>query len=222
MKILPVFLLSFPILMALKPADGSQKIILFGDSITEIGVQSGGYIDRMRSLARAKFNQTTAPQLIGSGVGGDKIYDLYLRLEDDVLAHRPQTVVIYIGVNDVWHRKLSGCGTDADKFERFYRAILKKLSAAGIRTVLCTPAAIGEKHLGDNEMDAGLEQFSNIIRRLAGQFDLPLCDLRQLFMENSANHNPENLESGLLTTDGVHLNAAGNQLVAEQLAALVF
>ena len=36
MKILPVFLLSFPILMALKPADGSQKIILFGDSITEI------------------------------------------------------------------------------------------------------------------------------------------------------------------------------------------
>jgi lysophospholipase L1-like esterase len=30
-------------------------------------------------------------------------------------------------------------------------------------------------------------------------------------------HNAENKESGILTTDRVHLNDAGNQLVAEEM-----
>ncbi len=72
----------------------------------------------------------------GAGIGGNKVYDLYLRLEDDVLSKSPDIVVIYIGVNDVWHKASYGTGTDADKFEKFYRAIINKLQAANAKVIL--------------------------------------------------------------------------------------
>jgi len=195
------------------------KIIFFGDSITEIGVQPGGYIDKMRQLLKDK--NISSYQLIGAGISGNKVYDLYLRLEDDVLSQKPDWVFIYVGVNDVWHKKSFGTGTDADKFEKFYVAIIRKLQAQGIQVALCTPAVIGEKADGKNELDADLNKFSQIIRKLAGKYGLPLCDLRQIFVDYLAQNNGENKEKGVLTNDGVHLNEAGNQLVAEQMLKII-
>ncbi|RYD72668.1 MAG: G-D-S-L family lipolytic protein, partial [Sphingobacteriales bacterium] len=39
--------------------------------------------------------------------------------------------------------------------------------------------------------------------------------------EYEAKNNPEDKEKGILTTDRVHLNEAGNKLVADQLLPLV-
>jgi hypothetical protein len=85
-----------------KPA----KVIFFGDSITEVGVQPGGYIDHMRKRLKEKY-PTSSFQLTGAGISGNKVYDLYLRLEEDVLNQKPDWVFIYVGVNDVWHKKSS-------------------------------------------------------------------------------------------------------------------
>jgi lysophospholipase L1-like esterase len=196
------------------------KVIFFGDSITEIGVQPGGYIDRMRKLAKEKYPASNF-QLTGAGISGNKVYDLYLRLEDDVLSQKPDWVFIYVGVNDVWHKKSFGTGTDADKFEKFYVALIKKLQGHGVRVALCTPAVIGEKAEGQNELDADLNKFSQIIRTLAAKYDLPLVDLRRVFFEYLAKNNGANKEKGVLTNDGVHLNEAGNQLVAEEMLKVI-
>ncbi|HEY6899950.1 MAG TPA: GDSL-type esterase/lipase family protein, partial [Puia sp.] len=120
-----------------------QKVIFFGDSITQQGAKPGGYITRMRD-ALAKAGNTNY-ELVGAGVGGNKIYDLYLRMDEDVLSQNPDIVFIYIGVNDVWHKASYGTGTDPDKFEKFYAAIINKLLDKHIRVILCTPAVIGEK-----------------------------------------------------------------------------
>ena len=104
-----------------------QKIVFFGDSITAAGVSPTGYITVLSNLIAQKGLKDQY-ELIGAGIGGNKVYDLYLRMEDDVLAKNPTTVVIWIGVNDVWHKK-GGTGTDAPKFEQFYNAIIKKLQA---------------------------------------------------------------------------------------------
>src|SRR5688572_27986244 len=77
------------------------RVILFGDSITQMGVGPGGYITKMNETL-AKNNMASQYELIGAGIGGNKVYDLYLRMDDDVLAKDPDVVVIYIGVNDVW------------------------------------------------------------------------------------------------------------------------
>ncbi|MBC7586868.1 MAG: G-D-S-L family lipolytic protein, partial [Chitinophagaceae bacterium] len=155
--------------------------------------------------------------LVGAGISGNKVYDLYLRLVEDVLSQSPDITVIYIGVNDVWHKRTSGTGTDADKFEKFYRAIIIKLIAANSKMVLCTPAVIGERKDCTNEQDGELNRYSDIIRKLATEYSLPIVDLRKLFMAYYQDHNPENKEKEILTTDRVHLNAIGNEFVAAQM-----
>jgi lysophospholipase L1-like esterase len=130
-------------------------------------------------------------------------------------------VFIYIGVNDVWHKATSGTGTDADKFEKFYQAIIKKLKDRNIKVVLCTPATIGEKNDNSNQQDGDLNQYSKIIRNLAVKNNLSLIDLRALFVAYNVANNPENKAKGILTTDGVHLNAKGNQLVADEMWKLI-
>ena len=193
-----------------------KKVVFFGDSITEAGAKPGGYILKIGDLA-AGDKVADQFELIGAGIGGNKVYDLYLRLEDDVLSKNPDVVMIFIGVNDVWHKRTSGTGTDADKFEKFYTAIIKKLQARNIKVVLCTPAAIGEKTDFSNELDGDLNKYSNIIRGLAVRNGLPVVDLRKSFLEYNKQYNTENKESGILTSDRVHLNEKGNQFVAEEM-----
>ena len=81
-----------------------QTVLFFGDSITEAGIKPGGYILKVGELA-AKENKAADYDFLGAGIGGNKVYDLFLRMEDDVLSKKPDIVLIYIGVNDVWHKR---------------------------------------------------------------------------------------------------------------------
>jgi lysophospholipase L1-like esterase len=193
-----------------------QRIIFFGDSITQAGVQPTGYITKLGELLKQKGLESKY-ELIGAGIGGNKIYDLYLRMDEDVLSKNPDMVVIWVGVNDVWHKRSSGTGTDADKFEKFYAAVLKKLQQKNIKVAICTPAAIGEKTDFSNELDGDLNKYSTIIRNIAQKNNCTLIDLRQSFLQYNLANNKENKEMGILTTDRVHLNEKGNELVAEEM-----
>jgi isoamyl acetate esterase len=193
-----------------------KKIIFFGDSITEAGARPGGYVTKISELA-SKEGFEDRYEFLGAGIGGNKIYDLYLRMEDDVISKSPDVVIIFIGVNDVWHKRSYGTGTDPDKFEKFYAAIIRKLQAKNIRVILCTPAVIGEKTDFSNELDGDLNKYSNIIRSLASSNALTLIDLRKTFLDYNKQFNAENKESGILTTDRVHLNDKGNQVVADEM-----
>ena len=195
------------------------KVIFFGDSITRLGVEkdkrSGtGYILRLDSMIKTE-KKSDQYELTGSGIDGNKVYDLYLRMEDDVLGKNPDVVVVYVGVNDVWHKSLLGTGTDADKFEKFYYAILKKLKGKNIKAILCTPAVVGEKTDASNPLDGDLNRYSNIIRDIAKKSNLPLIDLRKKYHEYLEKNNPDNKDRGILTYDGVHMNDAGNQFLAD-------
>jgi lysophospholipase L1-like esterase len=208
-------LLSVVLLTAFMPQK-KKRVIFFGDSITQQGAEPGGYINRIDSICRIE-NRSSQYEFIGAGIGGNKVYDLYLRMDSDVLAKNPDVVVIYIGVNDVWHKVSYGTGTDPDKFEKFYNAIIRKLSQNHISVILCTPAVIGEKTDFTNQQDGDLNRYSVIIRNLATQNNLPLVDLRQKFLDYNKQYNTENKEQGVLTRDRVHLNPKGNQLVAEEM-----
>ena len=204
------------VLMSYTKAGKKKKIVFFGDSITEQGMKRGGFIAQIDSIIKSDVNNSNY-DLVGAGISGNKVYDLYLRLEEDVLSQSPDITVIYIGVNDVWHKRTSGTGTDADKFEKFYRAIIRKLIATNSKMVLCTPAVIGERKDCTNEQDGELNKYSDIIRKLATEYSLPIVDLRKLFMAYYQEYNLENKEKEILTTDRVHLNAMGNEFVAAQM-----
>ncbi|MCJ0742175.1 SGNH/GDSL hydrolase family protein [Pedobacter montanisoli] len=189
-----------------------MRIIFFGDSITQQAISKTGYIN----LLKNKLDTNTF-ELIGAGINGNKVYDLFLRLETDVIAKRPDLVLIYIGINDVWHKQSSGTGTDYYKFIKFYQAIIDKIQQAGSKIILCTPSLIGENLKEAPKVNEELDQYADAIRDLAKQNQLRLCDLRKVFLEFEQEYNPELRNEGLLTVDGVHLNAQGNALVAETI-----
>jgi len=194
----------------------TQKVIFFGDSITAQGAKPGGYIVKMKETLTQKGIGNDY-DLIGAGIGGNKVYDLYLRMDDDVLSQNPDVVFIYIGVNDVWHKTMFGTGTDIDKFEKFYTAIIGKLLDRHIRVILCTPAVIGERNDFTNQQDGDMNAYSQVIRNLAQKFHCGLVDLREMFHNYELKNNPGNKDFGILTQDRVHLNDNGNQLVADKM-----
>jgi lysophospholipase L1-like esterase len=99
--------------------------------------------------------------------------------------------------------------------------IIGKIKAAGGRVVLCTPTVIGEKKPGTNKLDAKLDEYADASRAVAKETGAQLCDLRKAFQDYLTKHNAEDKDRGVLTTDRVHLNDAGNKLVADTVLATI-
>ena len=197
--------------VALKKGD---RIVFLGDSITEAGVGAKGYVTLVKKALGEKRKELGV-EILGAGVSGNKVPDLQRRLDRHVLAKKPTVVVIYIGINDVWHgEKDPARGTPKDKFEAGLKDIIGKIKGAGARVLLCTPSVIGEKPDGSNKLDSRLDEYAAVSREVARAEKVPLCDLRKEFVDYLKKHNAEKKERGVLTTDGVHLNEAGNRFVA--------
>jgi len=208
-----IFISALVLMSFLASRDKKKKIIFFGDSITQQGTTSNGYITLLNKMLYQQGIQQF--QLISAGIGGDKVNDLLQRMNDDVLRKFPYMVVIFIGVNDVCHKQTKGKGTEIDKFEEVYNIIVSKMIQNGTKVILCTPALIGEKYDSTNDLDEELNSYCNVIRKIAFNLRLPLADLRKAFMNYEIKNNKTNLYSGILTTDGVHLNDKGNELAAQ-------
>lgn len=196
-----------------------EVIAFFGDSITQAGAGPGGYC-RLIGEAIEEQQPDLGVEIVYAGISGHKVPDLQGRLDRDVLSKEPTIVFMYIGINDVWH-STRGKGTPIEQFEAGLRDLIKKISATGAKVVLCTPSTIGEKTDGSNPLDAMLEDYSDISRRVASDTGVTLCDLRTAFLDHLQKHNPENNDRGILTGDGVHLNANGNKFVAAQASEAI-
>ncbi len=194
-----------------------ERIVFLGDSITQLGVKPNGYVTLISDTLRTNYAGMNA-EVIGAGISGNKVPDLQVRIQKDVLDKKPTLVFIYIGINDVWHWVTPGLkGTTKEDFESGLREIIGAIQKNGARVVLCTPSVIGEKNDGTNPEDSMLNEYSDISRRVAIETGSRICDLRAAFTEYLKSHNPSNEEKGILTVDRVHLNDAGNQFVAEQM-----
>jgi lysophospholipase L1-like esterase len=205
--------------VSLKKGD---RIVFLGDSITQGGDgHDKGYVRVIRKTLADK-HKDLGIEVIGAGISGNKVPDLQNRLERDVLAKKPTLVVIYIGINDVWHgEKDPARGTLPDAFKTGLADVVHKCQEAGAQVVLCTPSVIGERTDGSNNLDKRLDEYSEISRGIAKEMKLPLCDLRAAFINYLKEHNKDNKRNGVLTGDGVHLNDAGNQFVADTMLQVI-
>jgi lysophospholipase L1-like esterase len=221
---LAVFPLFFLLLLGLsgfiQPAP-TKRIVFLGDSITQAGAEPGGYISLMReALAGAGMDGDF--ELIGAGISGNKVADLQKRLDQDVLAKKPDLVFIYIGINDVWHWTHPCCkdkqgGTTKANFEAGLKDVIARIQKQGAKVIICTPTVIGEKGDGTNPSDKMLDEYADVSRKVAREQGLPVCDLRKAFVTYLKARNKEHVSKGVFTTDEVHLNAAGNAFLALQM-----
>jgi len=209
----------------------NKKVVFLGDSITQNAVINSEDFKGFISLLEENVNQNT--ELVGKGIGGDKVSDLLTRYRDDVIKLNPDIVFIYIGINDVWHKYDYGTGTDIDLYENGLRQIITDIKENGVEVILCTPTVIGEnkgeftlvnqfKDIETMEiMNNDLDDYSDVIRKLSKEFDTKLLDLRKIFMQYISENNPENKSKGVLTKDGVHLNNLGSKLIADEMIRFI-
>ncbi|MDB5389324.1 MAG: Stress responsive alpha-beta barrel domain protein [Planctomycetaceae bacterium] len=193
----------------------NDRIIFLGDSITQAGAGPGGYVTLVKE-ALAKNYADLKIDVIGAGISGNKVLDLINRLDRDVLSKKPTIVVIYIGINDVWHWT-NGKGTKKEDFDSGLRGIIKNITTAGAKVILCTPTVIGEKTDGTNPQDKMLDEYSDVSRAIAKETESEMLDLRKLFLDYLKQHNKANADKGILTSDTVHLNPAGNHFLANRM-----
>ncbi|EOR95270.1 lipase/acylhydrolase family protein [Arcticibacter svalbardensis MN12-7] len=198
-----------------------KKVFFFGDSITSHGPDADGFITLMQKRLKDE-RKTDQFELFGAGVPGNKVYDLFFRLKQDILDKAPDVVVIYIGINDVWHKAEFGTGTDEGRYISFYSSMIEILKSKGIRVILCTPSIIGEKKNFVNPQDGGLNQYSQIVRDLALKYECDLVDLRKAMVEYEIKNNTADVEKGVLTRDRVHMNATGNKFIADTMYPIIF
>ena len=226
-----IFLIISLLIISCEDMNDNQptKIVFLGDSITQ---QAEDFEDGFISLIRQNLVQDKF-ELVGKGIGGNKVSDLLTRYKSDVIDLNPDIVFIYIGINDVWHKYDFGTGSDIDLYEKGLRTIISDIKSLGSKIVLCTPTVIGE-NTGDfvlgnqfkdvetmEKMNGDLDTFSEVVRKLSNEYKTELLDLRKIFMDYLAENNINNDAAGILTTDGVHLNKQGNKLIADQMIKFI-
>lgn len=181
----------------------NEKIAFLGDSITQQGAGSAsGYV---RLVIRGLDANGIRAEAIPAGIGGHKSNDMLARLERDVISKKPEWMTLSCGVNDVWH---GANGVPLDKYKANITQIVEKAQAANIKVVILTSTMIGEDQPNDNNQK--LIPYNDFLKSLAAEKRLPVADLNAAMQTEVAVPH----KGTLLTTDGVHMNPLGNQMMA--------
>lgn len=174
---------------------------MLGDSITAWGGGRTGYVTRLEAgLAKRRADRRV--ELLNAGVPGDTSADM-LRRFAAVLASKPDLVCISAGVNDVWQGSVS-----REAYARNLAGMVRRARAAGAEICLFTPTPFEEA--SDSALNGRLARYCEAVRALAREERCLLADMNAAFLQAK-----EAAPRARLTTDGVHMNAAGNALMAQ-------
>ena len=112
------------------------------------------------------------------------------------------------GVNDVWH---GATGVPLDKYKENITKIVEQCQSAGVKVMILTSTMIGEDQPNPNNQK--LMAYNEFLRTLAKDKKCLLADLNADMQAAIAKAGPDK-KGNLLTGDGVHMNPAGNVMMA--------
>jgi acyl-CoA thioesterase-1 len=203
---------------------GVKTLVTLGDSITQGGAAPGGYVWLMQRYLDALYPQQGV-KIVNAGISGHKSTDMAARFQKDVLDPKPQLITISVGVNDVWHgfydfanrRPIPGGhgpnGVPIAQFRQKVEEMIVLGKNSGARIAVLSTTIIYE-NLSSPE-NVRLIYYNQALKELAAKHGCLFIDLNAPFREAlRAFQKHAGGAINLLTSDGVHMNAAGNQLMA--------
>jgi len=208
LRLSALFLATFAISAQAGPplVQSGTSVAFLGDSITQGGAsQPSGYVRLVESGLAANDIKIT---VIPAGISGHKSNDMLARLDRDVLQKMPNVMTLSCGVNDVWHGPR---GVKLEDYKKNITEIVTKAQAAGIKVVILTSTPIQET---PNANNTSLATYNEFLRELAKEKNCALADLSASFwaeLEKPTGPKPPGL---YLTSDGVHMNPLGNEIMA--------
>ena len=187
-------------------------MVFVGDSLVHRSAEDHGLLDRVRTEL-VRRHPGRAFELVDRGVNGNRIADIRDRLDQDVLDLHPHAVVLYwdSDVSDVDESSMAPgeVRTLREAYESDLREVLRRLVASGAHVVVSGPTLIGERPRGRNPKDAQLDAYRAINRRVAAGTGAAYADTRRPFFARRPRGASPEIDHGLLTEDGEHLNDRG-------------
>ncbi len=186
-----------------------EALAFLGDSITQIGWHNAVGYPHLVVTAFAVNGVNITP--IPAGISGHKSTNMNARMERDVVNKKPVWMTLSCGVNDVWHGKN---GVPLEQYKTEITSICDKADKAGIKVMILTATMIREDQ--SNPLNQQLVAYNDFLRELAKQRNYLLADLNadmQKLVDENKKNNPA-FHGNLLTVDGVHMNDAGNEMMA--------
>lgn len=205
-----------------------QTLLFIGDSITECGRREErhrplgcGYVAFVRDLLLV-HEPAKRIAIVNSGIGGNTVDDLRSRWTDDCLAHRPDWLVVGVGINDL-NQHL--CGTartplSPEAYEEIYDGLIADTCRAvpGCRIVLLAPFYGSTDTRADSyraKVAALLPSYQAAVARIADRHGARLVDLHAVF-QHHLRHLPANV---LFPDEPVHPGQTGHALIAHAVHA---
>jgi lysophospholipase L1-like esterase len=208
----------------MKLKDG-QTVLFTGDSITDcgrahpVGMRAGlgeGYVAFVDSLL-ATCHPEEQLRILNTGISGNRVVDLEIRWQKDVLDLKPDWLAVMIGINDVWRQFDSPHDPNqvtVEKYEKTYRELLTQARTVIRGLVLMTPYFIEINR--NDPMRTQMDVYGEVVRRLSTEFDTVLVDVQCAFDEFLL-HRP----AQSLCDDRVHPNMTGHMIIARAFLSAV-
>ena len=182
-------------------------IACFGDSVTGVYYHTGGrraWCD-MLGIALKRAYPRAQLEMVNAGVSGDTTFDGLKRIQADVLAKRPNLVVVMFGMNDVARVSLAD-------YQNNLAQIVKECRSGGAKVILCTPNLIYAED--PHRPMARLAEFADAVRRIGAELRVPVADCYRRF---EAIRSKSNFAWMALMSETIHPNMRGHIVIAEEV-----
>jgi lysophospholipase L1-like esterase len=197
------------------------KIVALGDSITRAERAGVGPTETFAWMLGAELRSLGVnAETVNVGIGGERTDQALARLDQQVLALKPNVVTIMYGTNDSY----VDIGAKAprltkEQYAANLRELVKRLRAAGIEPILMTPPRWGkEARNGANENpNVRLAEYAASCREVAKSEQAALVDHFAAWTE--AESKGEDIAGW--TTDQCHPNPRGQRILTDTLLPVV-
>jgi lysophospholipase L1-like esterase len=201
----------------------------WGAAVTETAAEPRSVVILGASYAQA-WGTPALPgfdQVINRGVGGDETGGMNKRFAADVVAARPDTVLIWGHVNNITRAAPDKVEAAKSAAKADYDEMLRQARAAGIRVILATEvpwtaesgiiatvygwiASLQGKTSYATRTSAHVEEVNEYVRALARREGLKLLDFGRAFANEDGTRKQE-----YAAEDGSHISPAGYQALTE-------
>lgn len=220
--LIPVFLLAHVACGAVFK-DG-ETVCFLGDSITHGGRFHGFIYDYYLT----RFPERTI-RFVNAGISGDSAGGAWGRLEEDVLAKKPTSVVVMFGMNDVGRGNYVAAPDERQLAAQAaalvrYRAALDKLLARlkgelNPNLLLVTPSpfdqtAVNDRNNNQPGCNDGLVRCAGIVRELAGVYGGRVVDFNGPMTAFNRERQAADAAYTIIGPDRVHPGAQGHLMMA--------
>jgi len=148
---------------------GVQRMIFVGDSLTDGSAWADWVFETLKANGYPKLVMHNA------GVAGNTVAQVKARFAADVLALKPDLVILNIGTNDV-NRNVA-----PEDYRRDLTDVVRQIRQQGARMVLMTPPAMRDPERRKRQLPV-----DEIVRETAQAFGCTFVDLHTAFIQGQA------------------------------------